>query len=410
MADYYLEQIERGYGNIDGYVCANCFDDIGIKEFIKDNLSSTECDFCDNNSDDLVAAPLEEVVGHIVSSIRTEWAPVDESGAPWDSEDKEYATKYVDFDDVLLQEDLMVDSSELFQQIVSSVDPLYWARPFGEMSGDEVLLLGWDRFKTLVKHKVRFVFYKVKPEAEPEWHDPYSYPPYTILEQLAERVEELDLISTIPKGERAVRARIHGEQRFHTVQEMGPPSAEDARYPNRMNPAGITMFYGSNNVETALAETIVDRKEAGVASVGVFETLDELLVLDLTNLPAVPSIFEEQRGRVRNALIFLHRFLDDFTRPVIKDDRVHIEYVPTQVVTEYFRHIFEFGGKHIDGIKFPSSRYQGGVSYALFLEPKHCSKDGDTTTTPYGPKKKLSLLTGETTWKRLVVNIDVVDY
>ena len=36
-------------------------------------------------------------------------------------------------------------------------------------------------------------------------------------------------------------------------------------------------------------------------------------------------------------LLFMNKFLHDFSSPIERDDRIHIEYVPTQVITEYLR-------------------------------------------------------------------------
>jgi hypothetical protein len=93
--------------------------------------------------------------------------------------------------------------------------------------------------------------------------------------------------------------------------------------------------------------------------------------LDLAELPPVPSLFEELPDSLeydpRRNLIFLHRLASDISRPIAHDDRVHIEYVPTQVVTEYLRSAtFPEGG--LDGIRYRSSRRDGGVSLVLFAD------------------------------------------
>ena len=61
-----------------------------------------------------------------------------------------------------------------------------------------------------------------------------------------------------------------------------------------------------------------------------------LRVLDLSELPPVPSIFAASREQ-RGALQFLWEFVKSITAPVVHDGREHIDYVPTQSLTEYFR-------------------------------------------------------------------------
>jgi hypothetical protein len=46
--------------------------------------------------------------------------------------------------------------------------------------------------------------------------------------------------------------------------------------------------------------------------------------------------------------------------------REHIDYVPTQVVTEWFRTVFRHGGTILDGIIHPSTQNPGGHSLLPF--------------------------------------------
>jgi hypothetical protein len=47
--------------------------------------------------------------------------------------------------------------------------------------------------------------------------------------------------------------------------------------------------------------------------------------------------------------------------------REHIDYGPTQVVTEWFRTAFRHGGTILDGIIHPSTQNPGGHSLVLFV-------------------------------------------
>ena len=70
----------------------------------------------------------------------------------------------------------------------------------------------------------------------------------------------------------------------------------------------------------------------------------------------------------RQNLIFLHHIAREISRPIARDDRVHVEYVPTQVVTEFFRTVATRGESNIDGIAYRSSRRTGKSSMVLFVE------------------------------------------
>jgi hypothetical protein len=48
--------------------------------------------------------------------------------------------------------------------------------------------------------------------------------------------------------------------------------------------------------------------------------------------------------------------------------REHIDYVPTQVVSEWFRTVFYNRRKSIDGIRYATAQRRGGKSLALFAD------------------------------------------
>ena len=124
------------------------------------------------------------------------------------------------------------------------------------------------------------------------------------------------------------------------------------------------MTYLAEDQATALLETADPGKHR--YAIGEFELLKNIAVLDLTKIPSVPSIFEFERAHVRDAIIFLKSFALDFSKPIARDDRTHVEYVPTQVMTEYFRVAQDLQAIPLAGIRYNSSRNSGGVSLALF--------------------------------------------
>jgi hypothetical protein len=131
-----------------------------------------------------------------------------------------------------------------------------------------------------------------------------------------------------------------------------------------MNAAGIVVFYGALDEATAVAET--GRRKPAI-SIGTFELARPIRVLDLTNLPPVPSIFDESRFDLRVPLRFLHRFCRDISEPVYPDDRVHVEFTPTQVVSEFIKLRFkDQDGNSVDGVLYPSSRRHLGQNIVLF--------------------------------------------
>jgi hypothetical protein len=61
--------------------------------------------------------------------------------------------------------------------------------------------------------------------------------------------------------------------------------------------------------------------------------------------------------------------VEDLSKPISKNGREHIEYVPTQVVTEYFRYTYEdLTGGSLDGIIYPSSKLSKKNACVLFYD------------------------------------------
>ena len=164
-------------------------------------------------------------------------------------------------------------------------------------------------------------------------------------------------------------------ERECTVLQPPPPEKAAA---NRMSPAGIPMFYASDDLQTAIAE-IAGHSWQPYALVGAFHSTRRLRLLDLTRRPAFPSYFDEARHAELGLAQFVKLFVYAITRPVIPDGRQHIEYTPTQVLTEYLRWMPE---NPIDGIALPSAQ-TGKKTYVLFFDSKSfADADRDPSVRP----------------------------
>lgn len=130
-------------------------------------------------------------------------------------------------------------------------------------------------------------------------------------------------------------------------------------------------------------EVIGADTEANKITTGNFKIQRELTLIDLSKLPVV-SIFEKQHARYFLAMKFLQRFIEDISKPVSEDFSKHIHYVPTQVITEYFRYILPTQVKMgIDGIKYKSIKRPGHICYVLFLDERQATQDdADYDCTP----------------------------
>lgn len=102
-------------------------------------------------------------------------------------------------------------------------------------------------------------------------------------------------------------------------------------------------------------------------------------IVDLTLLPDVPSIFDPDENRLaqRESLSFLHAFRRALQSPVDNPDRIHIDYVPSQLVGEWIRHFMRVGGQAIDGLAWDSARRPGSRCVVLWVARDQCLEVGD---------------------------------
>jgi hypothetical protein len=240
--------------------------------------------------------------------------------------------------------------------------------------------MSWEAFTELVKHRVRYLQWAPEHEADTE-----ITPPSEMLEELGELFRSHELFTVLRAGTELVRVRIHspGDAPPKTLNGFGPPPVENARFANRMSPAGVSMLYAALDEATALAESYVRHDgQPAEASIATFSVTEDLTLLDLTSPPPVPSIFDgDEQNLERAAIGFLHEFTDDLTKPIEKDGREHIEYVPPQVVTEYVRYrLPQKLGRAVHGILYRSARRAGGVGSVLFYAHE------DIMDAGYGPR------------------------
>lgn len=79
------------------------------------------------------------------------------------------------------------------------------------------------------------------------------------LVELAELIEELGLVRSVPVGQSYYRVRNQTVPPFEpTAAALGPPPARICLQSNRMNPHGIPMFYGAEDGPSAIAEARAD--------------------------------------------------------------------------------------------------------------------------------------------------------
>lgn len=367
----------------DPNVCANCFSDDGLTDFIEGAADSTECSFCGATSDEPIAAPVADLIDHMRECL-SEYYDYAVNHLPYESREGGYQGVYWDTYD-LIQDELELEfpndkDDRLFYALMDGLGQEVWceASPFS-LSPNQRLHFSWTEFCNLIKHERRFFFLSHHIRSDDELIDPAS-----VLGTISSYAQKVDLLQTLPSGCRHFRARYQRpNETLETAFELGPPPTEGATQSNRMSPPGIVMFYVSDDSETALRETATGPADFVIAE---FETTREMRILDLADLPPVPTIFQAIPDTLeynpREVLIFLHEIAREISKRIDRDDRVHVEYVPTQVVTEYFRTVELEDGGRLDGVRYSSSRHLDHASLVLFADQRNLIVPNDQA--PHG--------------------------
>ena len=196
---------------------------------------------------------------------------------------------------------------------------------------------------------------------------------YYPIEQVAKIISDLKFEQIC--NDKIYRIRItNNKQNLNSASEMGTVPIEYALQANRMSPVGIAMFYGAFDEQTAVDEVLNSNKNNCNIYIHT-ATFIASRPLNLISLPSkleIPSIYDEVKGDKRPYYIFMQFFIDWFARPIDRDGKEeHLEYIPTQIITEYLRYNYTINNKPIDGIIYKSS-VGSGKSVVLFIQNDQC--------------------------------------
>ncbi|TMP28562.1 hypothetical protein CWB99_11660 [Pseudoalteromonas rubra] len=145
-------------------------------------------------------------------------------------------------------------------------------------------------------------------------------------------------------------------------KELGPPPAHIAGE-GRLNPAGLPVFYGALDIETAYAEI---RAPVGSYVVSTkFKVKKELKLLDLSRLRPIledGDLFDSLSPKIQNQLSNLMFIGAKLAFPVLPRHE-HNGYLTTQVIADF---LSSLRVPKLDGIIYSSSQTFGGKNIVIF--------------------------------------------
>lgn len=346
-------------------VCGDCAQDEDLTAWVTRNADATVCSYCDRTGRMPFAAPMIDLVQFVNTCLHKEYEDADGALGLDDEAENGFYGDTEDTYDVLDRELAFSDTDTPFvHDLRAALGDRLWCRadPYGPAE-HELLAWSWRGFRETVLHERRFFFREAADRKRRSDDETPSVE--ALLDGLMRYCRRSGLFQTIPAGARFYRCqRIRkGDSTPFDAGRMGPPPPALALQSNRMSPAGIPMFYGSEDRLTALLETFDRRRRAAI---GRFETLRPIHVLDLSRVTPTPSLFEDGTREDRAWSRFLREFLEDFTRPISRNGGEHVDYAPTQIVAEYIRVFARHRKSPLDGVVYRSARLRGKTSVVLF--------------------------------------------
>lgn len=371
------------------YCCVECFSEPLIREFIKDHGDLGECDYCD--SENVYTAGVDVVGDFVMAGVNRAYEDPQEH-VGYDSEEGKYFIPPTDIYEILIYDheifsDKPFDQHKLVSALVQDTIMEYVQRdPYGPPPGHSDEEEYWEKFCLNVKKRKRYTaFYTDNNTDETDLSNPTNF-----MRSIVEDITA-DYVRPIEKGTKLFRARIEKRGTKFKHKDLTSPPIELSRH-NRMSPAGISFFYGSleeprtciNEIRPSVGERVV---------VAEFRVNRKLSVLDLSqDIEKETSIFSKDYSydhERRNS--FLRLFVAEIAKPIRPMDQ-EIDYVPTQVFTEFvrwwdYRDIYFWDTNtdkakpdYIDGMVFPSSLRENGKNIVFFKGPEISIKKTKTDT------------------------------
>jgi hypothetical protein len=315
-------------------VCRNCAYHEIFKEIIKNNGKMGKCSFCNKR---MKCINVIELLQYINDRLKERFLSIKESdytfGAPSST------------DEILEQweRDFFWEANDDFYNFICMIITDKWIDPYSRFLNNPYLYMKteWSSYEKLIKENTRFFITHKKGKGENKVEQMFNL--------IINFFEKMKLVKMIPRYTTIYRVKLHpvGSE-LRTAEELGPPQ-EGSGGDNRFSPKGVAAFYGSSHPELALHETLRDlgtNPNLNI-TVGKWETLKPLKILDLTDPPIEPSIFRKNSMIDVVAPIFIRDFIHELRKIA---DKYKMVYVPIQAFTEYLKDKI-----YISGIKFISS-------------------------------------------------------
>ncbi len=351
-------------------VCSHHIKDDYITKYILANGQFARCCYCGKKKK---VVELSEVLKLIITGIEFLFEDANESRFYNEDGEHGFDGKTLDFYDLYHNNELGLEINDYqlendIYEYLKNDQIIYCYRD--EFGGTTDYLEGlWYYFKEIVKHKARFVFHYKNTFSNHHYVNPSE-----ILNSVQDYIIELKLFKIVTTKDKLYRCVRH--EQINEVEGDGKRIASNptlnCKSNSRMSPAGISMFYCSPHKDICVSEVVdLSNGKEPYYTVAYFTPIRRLKLVDLTKLPKLPSIFDKDKNKHIETIFFLKAFIRDLSKAIKKGDEI-IDYVPTQIVTEYIRYNPDLD---VDGIVYFSSKDSLKTNYVLFKDHNQSLKD-----------------------------------
>jgi hypothetical protein len=371
--DYFSD---RGWSGTDWSICHRCVAEPTLVAHVKRSAVPHEkCTFCGAAR----AAEGDAFMAVFMAGVWKLFTSADNAGVAW-----EQGYQLVDpYDGPDLVRDQFGDdfaNEDAIEAVAKSILDQPWvARDWAVLSPDERLASDWSAIVELVRGRSRFLSGVTKSK---------TLHVSRTLKAIGKLIKKYDLVRVLPSGAATWRARIATnaeEARRWDARDLGTPPLRTATAANRMSPVGMPLFYGADDRETAIQETVQRARGGELVAVASYKTSVAAAVVDFSVLPDLPSIYAPGPvGSDYYEIRFLHHFARGLHFPR-QGGIADVEYIPTQLATDYFLNHFK-ADRRIWGIRYRSI-HTGVPCVALRVPNERCVALGtpEPPHTGFGP-------------------------
>lgn len=311
-------------------ICADCFNDEEIKNYILSNGNFGRCDVFSIDTQVLELDELSDFFSDLLNIFKTK---IDSNYSIYDYIQKDWSL----FSSKKVAEKIIDECISTFGNSIDKYHVVYIDNISNYVSI-------WKKMKYDLQYKSRF-FINLN-----------SYNPNDPYLQNCINVE--NVLTTLSSGTILYRARILPDKvSYYKKENLGCPPPETVNN-GRANPIGIPYLYLCNDMETTFYEVRARFKDR--VSVGDFKIKRDLTIVSLTSLSSLylSSHSGDFVTDVKHKLL-LNDIAKDMSKPLSRYD-TELDYVPTQFICE----LCKINGA--DGISFKSSLNENGINYVLF--------------------------------------------